>query len=271
MKTKKHHVRTLWLSDIHLGTKDCQYELLFEVLDYYKCDTIYLVGDIIDGWQLKRTTRHWCQGHTDIIRKLMSKARKGTKIRYITGNHDEFLRKFDDLKLRILANISIVDEDIYTCLDGRRLWIIHGDKYDVVVKYQRWIAVLGSIGYDILLSLNTIINKVRARFGHKYWSLSRAVKSSVKDAVNYISHFEEALSNECKKRNYDGVVCGHIHHATLRNDYGTQYWNCGDFVESCSGIIEEENGAMKVVQWKLHDGIMETIVLHAHNQLVKDA
>lgn len=265
MKKWKEHIRTLWLSDIHLGFSGCQAHLLLEVLDHYKCDNIYLIGDIIDGWQLKRTTRGWTQEHTDVIGKLLSKARKGTHITYVTGNHDEFLRKFTDIHLQLFGNINIVDEDTYICRNGRRLWLTHGDKYDVVVKYHKWVAILGSIGYGILVALNTIVNQIRRKFRLKYWSLSKTIKSSVKDAIKFISDYEELLMHECKQRNFDGVICGHIHSAALRiKDSGLQYWNCGDFVESCTGIIEEQDGVMKVVQWNTDKNKLLTTVQHTY-------
>lgn len=247
----KHHIRTLWLSDIHLGTRNCKSTELLELLDYYKADVIYLVGDIIDMWQLKRTTKWWTSDHTEVIRKLLSKAKKGSKIIYVIGNHDEFLREFLDLHPHMFDNVSFVDEDVYMRADGRRLWIVHGDKYDIIIKHQKWIAVLGSIGYNFLLVLNTMLSKVRTHFGYPYWSLSQTIKHKVKDAVKYIGRFETILLRECKKENYDGVICGHIHRAVLLVDAntGAQYWNCGDFVESCSAIIEENDGTMRIIEW----------------------
>ncbi|MBB6341837.1 UDP-2,3-diacylglucosamine pyrophosphatase LpxH [Pseudomonas fluvialis] len=239
---RKQRVRTLWISDVHLGTRDCQAERLATFLKQYHADRIYLVGDIIDGWKL-RGGIYWPQAHTNVIRRLLTLSKRGCEVIYVTGNHDEFLRRYSKL---ILGNIQLVDEAVHRTADGRQLLVIHGDQFDVITRYHRWLAFLGDSAYEFTLTLNRWLNHWRERYGYGYWSLSAYLKHKVKSAVNFISDFEEAIAHECSRRGLDGVVCGHIHHAEIRRVGAVEYLNCGDWVESCSALIEHWDGQIEL-------------------------
>jgi len=238
-------VRTLFLSDIHLGTRGCQAEALLDFLRYYDADTIYLVGDIVDGWQLK-STWFWPQPHNDVVQKLLRKARKGARLLYIPGNHDEFLRDFYGTHL---GGIEVVEDAFHVAADGRRYLVIHGDLFDVVIRHARWLALLGDKAYDLAIWLNTHFNAIRRGFGLTYWSLSQWAKLKVKNAVNFIGAFEQALAGEARRRGADGVICGHIHYAVIRGEAGFYYINCGDWVESCTAVVEHFDGRFEIVKW----------------------
>jgi UDP-2,3-diacylglucosamine pyrophosphatase LpxH len=238
-------VRTIWISDTHLGTKGSKAEYLLDFLKSHECETLYLVGDIIDGWQMKKAA-YWPQTHSNVIRRILTLAKRGTRVVYVTGNHDEFLRKYSR---NDFGNIHLVDRAEYETRDGRRLLILHGDQYDVIVRYHKWIALLGDVSYRLLLILNRWYNQARSRLGYGYWSLSSYIKQRVKKAVNFISDFEKALAAECKRKGYDGVVCGHIHHAEVRMIDGITYHNCGDWVESCTALVETHTGAIELIHW----------------------
>jgi UDP-2,3-diacylglucosamine pyrophosphatase LpxH len=238
-------VRTLFLSDFHLGTKGCQADHLLAFLKRYDADTIYLVGDIVDGWRLK-SGWYWPQSHNDVVQKLLRKVRKGTRLVYIAGNHDEFLRDFLDIAL---GGIELADFALHETADGKTYLVIHGDQFDLVVRHARWLALLGDGAYTAALFVNTYLNMARRRLGLTYWSLSSWAKLRVKNAVNYIGRFEELLAAEAKRHNADGVICGHIHYASMRDLDGTAYVNTGDWVESCTGIVEHYDGAFELVRW----------------------
>lgn len=240
--SRKQRVRTLWISDVHLGTRDCQAEHLSQFLKRYHADRIYLVGDIIDGWKL-RGGMYWPQAHTNVIRRLLTMSKRGTEVIYVTGNHDEFLRRYSKL---VLGNIHLVDQAEHLTADGRRLLVIHGDQFDVITRYHRWLAFLGDSAYEFTLTLNRWLNHWRARYGYGYWSLSAYLKHKVKSAVNFISDFEEAIARECVKQGFHGVVCGHIHHAEIRKVGEIDYLNCGDWVESCTALIEHWDGQIEL-------------------------
>ncbi|WP_426133905.1 UDP-2,3-diacylglucosamine diphosphatase [Pseudomonas sp. PWP3-1b2] len=240
--SRKQRVRTLWISDVHLGTRDCQAEHLSQFLKGYQADKVYLVGDIIDGWKM-RGGMYWPQAHTNVIRRLLTMAKRGTEVIYVTGNHDEFLRRYSKL---ILGNIQLVDEAVHVTADGRRLLVIHGDQFDVITRYHRWLAFLGDSAYEFTLTLNRWLNHWRARYGYGYWSLSAYLKHKVKTAVSFISDFEEAIAHEVTKRGLQGVVCGHIHHAEIRKVGEVDYLNCGDWVESCTALIEHWDGSIEL-------------------------
>lgn len=246
----KTHYRTIWISDIHLGTRGCKHALLDNFLEHTKCDKLYLVGDIIDGWNMARGLTYFPQEHVNILRRFLSKAKKGTKIFYVTGNHDEFLRKYHDFFEGIdFGNIHIADEFIHQTADGRYLWVVHGDNYDGVTRYHKWVSHLGDIAYNILIAINRHFNKVREMFGRPYWSLSAYLKRQVKKAVEFITSFEDTVAKECIKRDLDGVVCGHIHHAEIKEVGGVTYYNDGDWVESCTALVEHADGTMKIIYW----------------------
>jgi UDP-2,3-diacylglucosamine pyrophosphatase LpxH len=238
-------VRTLFLSDIHLGSKGCQADKLLDFLRHYEADTVYLVGDIVDGWQLKANW-YWPQTHNDVVQKLLRQARKGARLLYIPGNHDEFLRNYYGTHF---GGIDVLEDAIHLGPDGKRYLVIHGDLFDVVIRHARWLALLGNNAYDLAIWLNTHFNAIRRAFGLTYWSLSQWAKLKVKNAVNFIGEYEKTLAAEARRRGVDGVICGHIHHAVIRDDGGLSYINCGDWVESCTAVVEHFDGRFEIVKW----------------------
>lgn len=240
-------VRALFLSDVHLGTRGCQAELLLDFLRRHEADTIYLVGDIVDGWKL-RGAWYWPQAHNDVVQKFLRKVRKGSHLVFVPGNHDEFLRDYLGTHF---GGVEVVDRIIHVAADGRRYLVIHGDQFDLVVRHAKWLAHLGDGAYSLALFLNTYLNIVRRRLGLTYWSLSAWAKLKVKDAVNFISRFEELLAAEAKRQEVDGVVCGHIHHAACHDRFGVRYMNTGDWVESCTAIVEHYDGSFELIRWEV--------------------
>ncbi|AOI71044.1 UDP-2,3-diacylglucosamine diphosphatase [Burkholderia ubonensis] len=240
-----HRYRTIWLSDIHLGSSGCQATYLLDFLRHNDSEYLYLVGDIIDGWQLKKGW-YWPQAHNDVVQKILRKARKGTQVVYIPGNHDEGARQFCDLAF---GDIQVRGEAFHTTLSGKRLWIVHGDLFDGVIQHAKWLAYLGDTLYTLILVLNRWFNRIRSRLGFQYWSLSQYLKHQVKNAVNFISQFETVMTDEARRRGCDGVVCGHIHKAEIRDIDGVLYCNDGDWVESLSALVETMEGELKVVYW----------------------
>jgi UDP-2,3-diacylglucosamine pyrophosphatase LpxH len=239
------HVRTLFISDVHLGTRTAQADQLLDLLRWCDADVIYLVGDIIDFWRVRRGP-HWPQSHNDVLQKLMRKVRKGTRLILIPGNHDEGLRDYAGMRF---GGVEIHRDHVHVTAQGRRYVVMHGDEFDVVVRTAKWLALLGDRGYELALRLNTPLNWVRRHFGLGYWSLSAYLKNRVKKAVAFIGAFEEAVAAEARRRAADGIVCGHIHHAADRIFEGVHYLNCGDWVESCTAIIEAHDGRLRVVRW----------------------
>ena len=248
--------RTVWISDVHLGTPGCQATALLDFLRQVECDTLYLVGDIIDGWQLRRQW-YWPQAHNDVVQKLLRKARKGTRVIFVPGNHDEFARRYVEHNF---GGVDVVDDCMHVTADGRRLWITHGDLYDGVVQHARWLAHLGDTLYDWALVLNRHFNSWRARMGLPYWSLSRYLKLKVKRAVSFIGAFEQAVAREARRRGADGVVCGHIHHAEMRDIDGVLYANDGDWVESLTALVEHADGRLEIVDWTSRVGVRPALV-----------
>lgn len=237
--------RTLFISDVHLGARGSQAEQLLDFLRYHDADTYYLVGDIVDGWAL-RSAWYWPQSHNDVVQKLLRKARKGAKVIYVPGNHDEFLRDYYGTHF---AGIDVVESAIHDGADGRRYLVIHGDIFDLVVQNARWLAHLGDKAYTLAIQVNRFVNAVRRSFGVPYWSLSQWAKLKVKNAVNYIGAYEQALLAEARRRYADGVVCGHIHHAIIRDQHGLRYMNCGDWMESCTALAENLDGMFEIITW----------------------
>ena len=237
--------RTLFLSDIHLGTRGSQAELLLDFFKHNDAETIFLVGDIVDGWRLK-SGWYWPQAHNDVVQKLLRKARKGARVIYVPGNHDEFARDYADL---VFGGVEVHKQWIHETADGKKMLVIHGDEFDMVVRHARWLAFLGNWAYEFMLFANTWFNVARRRLGIGYWSLSAWAKMKVKKAVNFISDFEEALAAEAERRGADGVICGHIHHAQIRMIDRMLYVNTGDFVESCTAIAEHDDGHFEILQW----------------------
>jgi len=239
--------RAIWISDTHLGTTGCQAARLLDFLRRTESDYLYLVGDIVDGWQLRRRW-YWHQSHNDVVQKVLRKARKGTEVVYIPGNHDEAARHFLDLAF---GGIAIREEAVHRTAQGLRLLVIHGDMFDAVVQHAKWVAHVGDMLYTISLKLNRTYNALRARLGLPYWSLAQFLKHKVKNAVSYITAFEEALAAEARRRNLDGVVCGHIHKAEIRSIGGVLYCNDGDWIESLTALVETLEGELRIVHW--HD------------------
>ena len=245
MTQKTPRNRALFISDLHLGTRGCQHELVLDFLKHNDADVIYLVGDIIDGWKLKAGW-YWPQGHNDVMQKLLRKVRKGSRMIYVPGNHDEFAREYIGMTF---GGVEVMRTAVHTTADGRRFLVTHGDDFDIVVRHARWLAHLGDWAYETALATNTWFNIVRRRLGFPYWSFSAWAKLKVKNAVNFIGDFEDALSQDAAKHAVDGVICGHIHHAAMRNINGVTYVNTGDFVESCSYVAEHHDGRLEVMRW----------------------
>ena len=254
--------RTLWISDVHLGLPDCQAHALLHFLRHTDSETLYLVGDIIDGWQLRRSW-HWPQTHNDVVQKLLRKARKGTRVIYIPGNHDEFARTYGNNNF---GGIEVAEDWLHTTADGRRLWITHGDLFDGVIQCARWLAYVGDSLYEFTLRLNRHLNSLRARLGLPYWSLSQYLKLKVKRAVSYVSDFEHTVAREARRRGADGVVCGHIHHAELRDMDGLLYANDGDWVESLTALAEHPDGRLEILHWAEVMALMTPAAPHARSR-----
>ncbi|GDX57756.1 hypothetical protein LBMAG30_19190 [Comamonadaceae bacterium] len=238
-------VRTVWISDIHLGTPGCQAQALLDFLRDTHCETLYLVGDIIDGWQLRRSW-YWPQAHNDVVQKILRKARKGTRVVFVPGNHDEFARKYLQHNF---GGVDVVEDCVHTLADGRRLWVTHGDLFDGVIQCAKWLAYAGDIAYEFILKVNRRFNVLRAHLGLPYWSLSKYLKLKVKRAVSYVSDFETAVAHEARRRGLDGVVCGHIHHAEMRQIEGVLYCNDGDWVESLTALVEHHDGRLEILDF----------------------
>jgi len=239
------HYRAIWISDVHLGTPGCQAKFLLDFLKHNESDTLYLVGDIIDGWRLRKSV-YWPQSHNDVVQKILRKARKGTEVVYVPGNHDESIRQFLGLSF---GDIKVVPEAIHTTADGRKLWITHGDLFDGVMQYAKWLAYVGDTLYSLILYFNRYLNMLRVRLGLQYWSLSQFLKHQVKNAVSYIADFEIIMAREARLRDCQGVVCGHIHKAEIRMIDNLLYCNDGDWVESLTALVETQSGELKIIHW----------------------
>ncbi|KPF81666.1 serine/threonine protein phosphatase [alpha proteobacterium AAP38] len=237
--------RAIWLSDIHLGTRGCQADMLLDFLKNTESDVLYLVGDIVDGWRLKKSW-YWPQSHNDVVQKILRRARKGAQVFMIPGNHDEAFRDYIGLQF---GGVTILEDTIHTAADGKRYLVIHGDQFDAVVRYAKWLAFVGDTAYTFLLWLNTLLNKARRRLGFPYWSLSAYLKHKTKKAVEFIGDYETALTDEARRRQVDGVICGHIHHAEMRDMDGVLYVNDGDWVESCTALVEHPDGRLEILRW----------------------
>lgn len=237
--------RTIWISDVHLGIRACKAEFLLDFLKQTESQYLYLVGDIIDLWSM-RSSWYWPQLHNNVIQAILDKAARGTKVIFVPGNHDEMFR---DYVGKTFSRVRICRDTIHKTADGRKMLVLHGDEFDTVVKNSKWLAVLGSGAYEFLLHANRGVNFFRRRLGFPYWSLAAYLKHKVKNAVNYISGFEQAVVHEARKRGVDGVICGHIHKATIEDFDGILYCNDGDWVESCTALVEHDNGALALIRW----------------------
>lgn len=237
--------RTIWISDVHLGARGCRADRLLNFLKHTESQYLYLVGDMIDGWKLRKGW-YWPQLHNDVVQKILRRGRKGTHITFIPGNHDEFGREYLDMHF---GGIHVLKETIHTTADGRKLLIVHGDEFDVIVRYAKWLAFLGDNAYAFSMVLNRWMNACRRFLGYPYWSLSAFLKHKVKNAVNFIGEFEEALAHVAAERGVDGIICGHIHHADMRTIQGVLYCNDGDWMESCTALVEHHDGRLEILNW----------------------
>jgi UDP-2,3-diacylglucosamine pyrophosphatase LpxH len=242
---ERRRYRTIWISDIHLGTRGCNAKMLIDFLDHVDSDTMYLVGDIIDGWRMKKRF-YWPAAHNDVVWRVMKRAKRGARVVYIPGNHDEMFRQFSGMNF---GGVEIRRKAIHETADGRKLLVLHGDEFDTIMLAHRWLAFVGDAAYETLMRLNVAVNMVRQRFGLPYWSLSKHAKHKVKNAVEFISRFEDVVAHEAGVRGVDGVVCGHIHTAEMRRIGTVDYYNDGDWVEGCTALVEHFDGRMEVLHW----------------------
>ncbi|WP_170328511.1 UDP-2,3-diacylglucosamine diphosphatase [Ruegeria arenilitoris] len=247
--------RAIFISDVHLGTRGCRAALLADFLEKHDSAVLYLVGDIFDGWQIKRGW-HWPSAHNDVVQCILGKAQKGTRVVFIPGNHDEVMRRFPGIHF---GGIEVKDHDTFVAANGKRYLVTHGDQFDTVIANAKWLAYLGDRAYATLIWLNPKINMVRRLWSRKYWSLSKWSKHQVKQAVNFIGKYEEVLSEDARQRGFDGVICGHIHHAAIRQIGDVHYVNTGDWVESCTAIVEDMHGALRLVDWESRSNRMRLL------------
>lgn len=243
----KTHYRSIFISDTHLGTPGSKADDLLDFLRAHSSEKLYLVGDIVDFWALSRKS-YFPQSHINVIRKFLSRSSQGTEVIYLPGNHDEKIRDIIPIDM---GNIKVVDSCVHETIDGKKFLVIHGDVYDQIVRYAKWVAWLGDIGYGLLLKSNRIVNFFRRKFGMGYWSLSAHVKKKVKAAVNFIGNYELAVSQDVKDREVDGVICGHIHQAEIKTINGILYCNTGDWVESCTALVEHFDGRLELLSWEV--------------------
>ena len=242
---KIFNYRSIWISDFHLGTRGCQSELLLEFIRHTQSEKLYLVGDIIDGWALKNTW-YWPQSHNDVVQKILRKARHGTEVFYISGNHDEVMRGFVPVNF---GGVSILNQVIHETVDKKKYLVVHGDQFDGIIQCAKWLAMLGSITYDFLIYFNRYINFFRKKLGYEYWSLSNYLKFTVKNAVKFVSEYEKLVCNYAKQFKVEGIICGHIHHANMQIMNGIHYINDGDWVESCTALVEHFDGKLELINW----------------------
>ncbi len=245
MRLNRRRYRTVCISDVHLGFRGCSAEHLLDFLRSTECEYLYLVGDIIDIWSMKKRP-FWPQTHNDVVRTILGKAKHGTRVIFVPGNHDEFLRDYDGM---VFGNISIADRTVHERADGRRFLVLHGDQFDAVVRNSKALALIGSALYDWLLTANRLINFVRRKLGFPYWSLSAFLKHRVKNVTRYISNFERAVAYEASRIGVDGVICGHIHRAEISSIGDVVYCNCGDWVESHTALVEHPDGTFELLHW----------------------
>lgn len=245
MNTARHY-RSVWISDVHLCTRDSRADRLYSFLDGVTCDNLYLVGDIVDIWALQKKW-YWPAMYNEVIHKLLKRSRRGARVTYIPGNHDEFFREFAGYHF---GNVRVALNAVHETADGRRFLVLHGDEFDTVVRHHRWLSRLGGIAYGYLITLNRLVNAIRRMFGKPYWSFSGAVKRRVKQAVSFINRFEQLVVAEAKRRGVDGVICGHIHQPALREMDGILYCNTGDWVEHCTALVELPTGEIELIHWQ---------------------
>jgi len=258
--------RSIFISDVHLGTKDCKAEALNNFLKHNTCDTLYLVGDIIDGWRIQQNKWRWKQSHTNVVRRVLGHAKRGTRVVYVAGNHDEFLRPLLPYNIGF-GLVEIRNQTEHVGVDGKHYLVVHGDLFDGITRLAPWLSFLGDKAYDIILSINTKFNWILRRLGFRYFSLSKYLKHRVKKAVDFMFKFEDNLASYCKKRGFDGVICGHIHHAEIKEIREIKYMNDGDWVESCTALVEHHDGRWEIITWtKENDDVVDDINSSSHEQ-----
>ena len=240
--------KSIFISDVHLGSKGCKAEILVNFLKNNSAEKLYLIGDIIDGWKIQQNKWAWKQAHTNVIRKILGYAKQGTNVYYIAGNHDEFLRPLIPYELSF-GRIEIANQIEHIGADGKHYLVVHGDLFDGITRLAPWLSFLGDKAYDVVLYINSKFNWARHKFGFGYWSLSKYLKYKVKKAVDFIFQFERNLAHYCKKRGFDGVICGHIHHAEIKIIDDIVYMNDGDWVESCTALVEHWDGCWEIITW----------------------
>lgn len=258
--------RSIFVSDVHLGTKDCKAEQLNNFLKNNTCETLYMVGDIIDGWKMQQNRLRWKQSHTNVIRRVLGYAKRGTRVVYIAGNHDEFLRPMIPYGFSF-GMVEIHNQIEHIGVDGKHYLVVHGDLFDGITRLAPWLSILGDKAYDVILRLNTKFNWIRHRMGFGYWSLSKYLKGKVKKAIDFMFQFEKNLAQYCKKRGFDGVICGHIHHAEIKEIEGVVYMNDGDWVESMTALVEHHDGKWEIVTWTQEtDNVVDDIDSGTHKR-----
>ena len=258
--------RSIFISDVHLGTKDCKAELLNDFLKHNTCNTLYLVGDIIDGWKIKQNKWRWKQSHTNVVRRILGHAKRNTRVIYVLGNHDEFFRPFLQYNLNF-GMVELHNQIEHIGADGKHYLVVHGDLFDGITRLAPWLSFLGDKAYDFILSVNNRFNWFLHRMGIGYFSLSRFLKHKVKKAVDFIFQFEKNLAAYCKKRGFDGVICGHIHYAEIKEIDGVMYMNDGDWVESCTALVEHHDGRWEIVTWiQEKDNVVDDIDSGTHKR-----
>lgn len=258
--------RSIFISDVHLGTRDCKAAALNNFLKHNTCDMLYLVGDIIDAWKIKQNKWMWEQSHSNVVRRILGHAKRDTRVIYVTGNHDEFLRPFIQFGLGF-GMIEVVNQYDHHGIDGKKYLVTHGDLFDGITSLAPWLSILGDKAYDFILSANSKFNWIRHKFGFGYWSLSSFLKRKVKKAVDFMFQFEKNLTSHCSKRGYQGVICGHIHHAEIKEINGVAYMNDGDWVESMTALVEHHDGTWQIVTWTQEsDNVVDDIDSSSHKQ-----
>lgn len=266
MSTQLKTYRSIFISDIHLGTNDCKAAQLNNFLKNNTCETLYLVGDIIDAWKIQQNRLRWKQSHTNVIRRVLGHAKRGTRVIYIAGNHDEFLRPMMPYAVSF-GMVELHNQIEHFGVDGKRYLVIHGDLFDGITRLAPWLSMLGDRAYDLILMINGKFNWLRHKLGLGYWSLSQYLKQRVKKAVDFMFQFEKNISDYCKKRGFDGVICGHIHHAEIKEIDGVVYMNDGDWVESCTALVEHHNGRWEIITWtKENDDVGDDPNSSTHKQ-----
>ena len=250
------HYKSIFISDIHLGSRGCQADALCSFLKINTCENLYLVGDVVDGWQLQKRW-YFPQSHAHVLRRILTAAKRGTNVYYILGNHDEALRKFLQFDIEI-GNIKLLDRIDYTGVNGKRYLVIHGDFFDSLMVDKKWLMHIGDVAYNFMIWINIHFNTVRNLLNLDYWSLSKWLKQNTKEALNFINNFEEHVSDYCKQEKYDGIICGHIHVAKIKTIDGIEYMNCGDWVESGTALVEYTNGSFEIIEYRYDKNVEDT-------------